>query len=219
MSSRLPTAASSADEMNPKEAPHQNTPANSKKLEPQKFKAWPRRQRDLMQHDVPRGPLPDPSNFLEMTSPGSSTARPPALTRREALELTDPKAAAEARDRLFNERLPHVQAASRRLQTHLEVKDAESWPNPRLPHVNPETQSSVIAINTDLLLDALDQCKDYAVDMTRVSFLKEYLDESMLRMQKRGDIQPRVTKDDGKAKAPAFDTDDDEEGPIREPLG
>ena len=93
----------------------------------------------------------------------------------------NPRKAQQERDAHFNERLPHVQLVSRRLQSHLEIFHPEVWPTPRLPDSEAEGNDYLVEINTKRVEDARDDCKDYAFKMDGESSRGQFLDEATRR--------------------------------------
>lgn len=96
--------------------------------------------------------------------------------------MANPRQAEEDRAKVFMDRLPHVQAASRRLQGQLGIHGDQTWPLPRLPHVH---NPFIIEINAVKIRTALENCKDFAVTTDRESGKLEYLDVAMKCGEKR----------------------------------
>lgn len=106
---------------------------------------------------------------------GVMTQRPlkGAARLQEMADMANPELAEEDSAKVFMDRLPHVQAASRRLQGQLEIHDDETWPLPLLPnHHNP----FLIEKNAGKIRTALETCKDFAVTTNRESSKLEFLD-------------------------------------------
>ena len=96
-----------------------------------------------------------------------------AARLQEMADMANPQQAEEDRAKVFMDRLPHVQAASRRLQGQLEIHSDETWPLPVLPN---DRNPFVIETNAMKIRAALENCKDFAVTMDRESSNFEFLD-------------------------------------------
>ena len=91
----------------------------------------------------------------------------------EMMEMADPQQAEEDRAKVFMDRLPHVQAASRRLQGQLGIHCDETWSLPPLPD---DRNPFVVETNAIKIRAALENCKDFAVPNDRDSGKNEFLD-------------------------------------------
>ena len=92
---------------------------------------------------------------------------------QEMMDMADPEQAEEDRAKVFMDRLPHVQAASRRLQCQLEIRSGETWPLPPLPN---DHNPFIVEMNAIKIRAALKNCKDFAVRTDRDSGKSEFLD-------------------------------------------
>ena len=97
-------------------------------------------------------------------------------------EAANPLQAEGERAKVFMDRLPHVQAASRRLQGQLEIHADEVWPLPLLPD---DRNPFILETNAIKIRNALENCKDFAVPTDRDSGRLEFLDLSMKYREKR----------------------------------
>ena len=96
-----------------------------------------------------------------------------AARLQEMADMADPLQAEEDRAKVFMDRLPYVQAASRRLQGQLEIYDDETWPLPPLPN---DHNPFVVETNAIKIRAALEDCKNFAVTTDRESGRLEFLD-------------------------------------------
>ena len=105
------------------------------------------------------------------------TMPPPPLKAaarlQDMVDMTNPQQAEENRAKVFMDRLPHVQAASRRLQGHLEIHGDKPWPLPPLPN---DPNPFIVGINASKIQAALKNCKDFGVTINRESSKSEFLD-------------------------------------------
>lgn len=92
---------------------------------------------------------------------------------QEMADMENPQQAEEDRAKVFMDRLPHVQAASRRLQGQLDIHGDQTWPLPPLPE---DPNPFVIEKNAIKIRAALENCKDFAVLTNRESGKLEFLD-------------------------------------------
>ena len=97
-------------------------------------------------------------------------------------DVANPLQAEENRAKVFMNRLPKVQEASRRLQCQLGIHCGETWPLPRLPS---EPNPFIVGINAGKIHSALESCKDFAVTTNRESDKLEFLDVVMKVHEKR----------------------------------
>ena len=97
-------------------------------------------------------------------------------------DVANPWQAEENRAKVFMDRLPKVQEASRRLQCQLDIHCDEPWPLPRLPS---EPNPFIVGINARKIHSALESCKDFAVTTNRESDKLEFLDIVMKDHEKR----------------------------------
>lgn len=81
----------------------------------------------------------------------------------------------KARDMNLTDRLPFVQEIACRIQSHLEIHNTSEWPKP----VNEEATDTRIEANKLTIQDALEGCKDYALEIRRVSSKKQFIDDSV----------------------------------------
>ncbi len=110
--------------------------------------------------------------------------------------MANPEQAEDFRAKVFMERLPHVQAASRRLQGQLDIYSDETWPLPPLPdNRNP----FILETNAIKIRAALEDCKEFAVTTDRESGKFEYLDAVAMSREKR------VIGQAPKIKLPSFE--------------
>ena len=112
---------------------------------------------------------------------------PPRLLKgaarlQEMVDVANPQQAEEDRAKVFMDRLPHVQASSRRLQGQLEIHSAETWPLPCLPN---DHNPFIIETNAIKIRAALENCKDFAVRTDRESDKFEFLDIVAKHSKKR----------------------------------
>ena len=121
--------------------------------------------------------IPDDNKMLKIDE--KRLARP---RRPDGQPAAEPKVFQNVTENVFKPRLPDVQAASRRMQTQLEIHDGTSWPLPPLP-ANPDV--SLIEINAKKMQEAIENCKSFAVVMTRSSEKGEFLDEAVTKIEKR----------------------------------
>ena len=105
-----------------------------------------------------------------------------AALLKEMMDLTNPLQAEEDRAKDFMNRLPQVQAASRRLQGHLDIHGDETWPLPPLPS---DRNPFILEINAIKIRTALNDCKDFAVTTDRESDKSEFLDVAAKDREKR----------------------------------
>ena len=92
---------------------------------------------------------------------------------QEMMDKANPEQAEEDRAKVFMDRLPHVQAASRCLQGQLEIHSDETWPLPPLPN---DHNPFIVETNTIKIRAALENCKEFAVRTDRDSGKSEFLD-------------------------------------------
>lgn len=125
-------------------------------------------------------------------------------------DAENPQQAEEGRAKVFMDRLPIVQASSRRLQGHLGMYGDDTWPMPRVPDNH---NVFILETNAIKIRAALENCSDFAVTMDRESGRSEYLDVKVEDCVKRVRIPaaqaPKITsfEDEKKAsKAEASDT-------------
>lgn len=85
--------------------------------------------------------------------------------------------AREARDEELRYGMPMVQQSSRRLQSALEIFDADPWPTPVVP---PQVHKDLVKSNTHHLRHSLRNCEIFAVDMARKTENLEFLDHRVL---------------------------------------
>lgn len=105
---------------------------------------------------------------------------------QEMAEMANPQQAEEDRAKVFMDRLPHVQAASRRLQGQLGIHGDERWPLPPLPYCrNP----FAVEMNARKIRAALENCKKFAVPTDRESSKSEFLDATSIYGEKRMVLQ------------------------------
>ena len=83
----------------------------------------------------------------------------------------------------FRDRLPAIEAASRRLQNATGVRNTDMWPTPSKPET--DVNLSVFAVNVITLEDALLECADFCVKMNRESEKGEMLDGTVRDFEKR----------------------------------
>ena len=105
-----------------------------------------------------------------------------AARLQEMADVANPRQAEENRAKVFMDRLPKVQEASRRLQGQLGIHCDETWPLPRLPS---EPNPFIVGINAGKIHLALENCKDFAVTTNRESDKLEFLDVVMKHHEKR----------------------------------
>lgn len=96
-----------------------------------------------------------------------------AARLQEMADLANPLQAEEERAKVFMDHLPHVQAASRRLQGQLDIHSDETWPLPPLPK---DHNPFIVETNAVKIRAALDSCKDFAVTTDRESGKLQFLD-------------------------------------------
>ena len=104
--------------------------------------------------------------------------------------------------------LPHVQAASRRLQNATGVYNKEAWPTPS--KLASEVDQITYEANVAALHDAIKECANFCVDMKRGSERGEVLDGVVEGLEKRlvktkledEKVQEndKIVKDKGKGK-------------------
>lgn len=105
-----------------------------------------------------------------------------AARLEEMADIANPLEAEEHRARVFMHHLPHAQAASRRLQGHLDIYSDEPWPLPPKPS---DHNLFLIETNAIKIRDALESCKDFAVVSNRESAKLEFLDVAAKHATKR----------------------------------
>lgn len=88
----------------------------------------------------------------------------------------------DARDQILRDRMPRVLAASRRLQSALELFDEDPWPTPIVPVQAPK---DVAESNTSHLRDSLRICELFAVDMARKTESMDFLDHRVLEFYEK----------------------------------
>ena len=93
--------------------------------------------------------------------------------RQEMADVANPAKAEEDRAKRVMDRLPHVQAASRRLQGQLDIHGDETWPLPPLPY---DRNPFILETNAAKIRAALEDCKHFAVTTDRESAKIEFLD-------------------------------------------
>lgn len=118
------------------------------------------------------------SSPVEPSKAKQQVTMPPRLLKaaarlQEMADMAKPQQAEEDRANVFMGRLPHVQAASRRLQGQLEIHGDEPWPLPPLPK---DRNPFIVRINAMKIGAALEDCKDFAVTADRKSSKFEFLD-------------------------------------------
>ena len=96
-----------------------------------------------------------------------------AARLQEMADMANPLQAEEDRAKVFMNHLPHVQAASRRLQGHLDIYGDKPWSLPQLPN---DHNPFIVEMNAVKIRAALDDCKDFAVTTNRRSDKSEFLD-------------------------------------------
>ena len=101
---------------------------------------------------------------------------------KEMAEREDPIQAEGERAQVFMDRLPHVQAASRRLQSQLDIYRDEAWPLPPLPS---DRNPFILETNAIKIRSALENCKEFAVTTNRESAKHEFLDVVVKSLEKR----------------------------------
>lgn len=105
-----------------------------------------------------------------------------AARLQEMADVANPQQAEEDRAKVFMDRLPHVQAASRRLQGQLGIHGDETWPLPPPPI---DHNPFLVEMNAIKIRAALENCKDFAVTIDRESDKMEFLDVVAMSGQKR----------------------------------
>ncbi len=112
---------------------------------------------------------------------------------QEMIDMANPEQAEEDRAKVFMDRLPHVQAASRCLQGQLEIHSDETWPLPPLPN---DHNPFIVETNAIKIRAALENCKDFAVRTDRDSGKFEFLDavakSGKKRMVRQADQCPKI---------------------------
>lgn len=83
----------------------------------------------------------------------------------------------------FQASLARVQAASRRLQNATEVRNEEAWPTPSKSA--PEIDQLTYEANVAMLEDAIQDCRNFGVDVNRKSANGEVLDSTVTLLKKR----------------------------------
>ena len=96
--------------------------------------------------------------------------------------MANPTKAEEDRAKMVMDRLPHVQAASRRLQNQLDIHGDETWPLPPLPY---DRNPFILETNASKIRAALEDCKHFAVTTDRESGKIEFLDVIAKHHEKR----------------------------------
>ena len=109
-----------------------------------------------------------------------------AALLQEMVDMKNPQQAEEDRAKLLMDRLPHVQAASRRLQGQLGIHCDETWRLPPLPH---DRNPFILETNASKIRAALENCADFAVSTDRESGKLEFLDAIVKHREKRVVIQ------------------------------
>ena len=109
-----------------------------------------------------------------------------AARLQEMADMANPQQVEENCAKVFMARLPHVQAASRRLQSQLEIHGDEKWPLPPLPD---DRNPFIIETNAMKIRNALEDCKNFAVTTDRESGKFQYLDVAATYGQKREAVQ------------------------------
>lgn len=104
-----------------------------------------------------------------------------AALLQEMADMEDPQQAEEGRAKVLMDRLPHVQAASRRLQGQLGIHYDETWPLPPLPY---DRNAFILEINATKIRAALENCAKFAVSTDRESGKLEFLDVIMKHREK-----------------------------------
>ena len=163
----------------------------------------PRRNCDLRVFDVPRGAhlLPAlPDSVIAVVRPLAHCHRR-VDQYQEMVDAENPEKAQEEHEQSFMGHLPYVQATSRRLQSHLEIFDDETWPLPHLPEERQDFNDMLVRTNADRIQSALDTCKDYAVVMSRQSSKEQFLDEAMMGRMHPKQIAAKTSR--GKANTAA----------------
>ena len=105
-----------------------------------------------------------------------------AALLQEMADTANPQQAEEDRAQLLMDRLPHVQAASRRLQCQLEIHGDETWPLPPLPD---DRNPFILETNAMKIRAALENCADFAVMRGRESGKLDFLDVVVRFREKR----------------------------------
>ena len=125
-------------------------------------------------------------------------------------DVENPQQAEEGHAKIFMDRLPIVQAVSRRFQGHLGMYGDTTWPLPPLPE---NRNVFILETNAMKIRAALEDCSAFAVTTDRESGKSEYLDVKVKYCEKREVIPaaqaPTITsfEDEKKAsKAEASDT-------------
>ena len=125
-------------------------------------------------------------------------------------DVENPQQAEEGHAKVFMDRLPIVQAVSRRFQGHLGMYGDTAWPLPPLPE---NSNVFILETNAMKIRAALEDCSAFAVTTDRESGKSEYLDVKVKYCEKRVVIPaaraPTITsfEDEKKAsKAEASDT-------------
>ena len=114
---------------------------------------------------------------------------------QEMLDNQDPCRAQEKRDEFFMDHLPRVQAASRRLQSHLDMFDSEAWPLPPVPGHRQQHIDMRVEPNTNRIQTALEVSKDFGVDMSSRSKEQQSLNSHMVRqMHHKSDSDEKASK-------------------------
>lgn len=133
--------------------------------------------------DVSRSPPPG----MSLVAKQGNGAIPQRLLKgaarlQEMSDIENPMEAEEQRAKVFMHHLPHAQAASRRLQSHLDIYADETWPLPLLPS---DHNLFLIETNAIKIRTALENCKDFAVTTNRESAKLEFLDVAAKNATKR----------------------------------
>lgn len=105
-----------------------------------------------------------------------------AALLQEMADMEDPQQAEEGRAKVLMDRLPHIRAASRRLQGQLGIYYDETWPLPPLPD---DRNAFILEINATKIRAALENCAKFAVSTDRESGKLEFLDVIMKHREKR----------------------------------
>ena len=124
-------------------------------------------------------------------------------------DVENPQQAEEGRAKVFIDRLPIVQASSRRFQGHLGIYGDETWPLPRVPDNH---NVFILETNAIKIRAALEDCSAFAVTTDRESGRSEYLDVKVEYCVKRVGISaaqaPRITSFEDEQKASKAEASD-----------
>ena len=171
------------------------------------------RNLDINQSEIHSNYYSLPKFIIPSESDPGAMMPPPRRRRedqyQEMVDKENPRQAEQRREAHLKENLPQVQSVTRRLQSQLGIWDPRVWPIPRLPESRELHNDFLVETNTKRVLNALDDCKDYGVDMSRESSKGQMLAGTVVR-------RTQAQREPADSAAPR-DEDEVDENAVSEP--